>query len=113
MRRSHLLAACLCCLMSSGMAHAVPDEKTPDYEQIGRFIYGFHRAGASIDTLRDPELARNGPPTLAARAHALAEKYDAVIKADGRATDAEAQAILREASEVGAAVDAWRRSRGR
>jgi hypothetical protein len=81
----------------------------PDYERIGRFIYAFHRAGASADKLRAPDLAAQAPSELAQRARSLADHVDRILMEHANVPDAELEATLREAAAVSAAIEQWRK----
>ena len=87
--------------------HLTPDIK-PDYERIGRFIYGFARH-ADPDTLRALPAAH----PKAARGAALAARFEAVLAAwtadsdNGRpesVSDAEFEAVLKEAQDYADAM---------
>jgi hypothetical protein len=83
----------------------------PEYERVGRFIYGFHRS-VSRDALDRKTLAGQGAPTeLLLRAGRLADEFDHIVKSmksSASVPDAELDATLREAEAVGAALAAWR-----
>lgn len=79
----------------------------PYYEAIGRFIYGYHRAGISLTQLNDPELARRGPPELATRARSMAQKFDWILNGEIKPPEAELQEILREAVAISAEIRSW------
>lgn len=120
MRHSWFVLAAVCCLLPAGAAQAQAAGEVParekravdEYERMGRFIYAFHRAGVSTEQLTDPVLARRGPPELAQRAGALAERFDQVVKQRAAVPDEELAATLREARAVGAAIALWRRGEG-
>ena len=116
MRHSSFVLAAVCGLLLAGGAQgqAASDVPPPaqravnEYERMGHFIYAFHRAGVSTEQLTDPVLARRGPPELAQRAAALADKFDQLVKQRAAVPDEELAATLREARAVGAAIALWR-----
>ena len=93
-----------------GMAKQTP--KAPYYEAVGRFIYAYHREGVSLKVLNNLELARRGPPELAARAHAIAQKFDWILHGEITPPEAELNDILREAVAVSAAIREWQQGAG-
>lgn len=84
---------------------AAPDPRAgaPEYERVGRFIYGFHRFVAR-DDLDRRALAGKVPKELLLRAGALADEFGHIVHDSARVPDAEMQATLREAEAVGAAL---------
>ncbi len=82
-------------------------ETMPQYERLGRLIYGFHR-WVNPTRLRDPQAL---PPVFAERGRALVARFDAALavspEGDGFAvTDAEIVAILIEAEAFARAMSA-------
>lgn len=92
-----------------GSKPAAADQSTSVayYEVIGRFIYGYHRAGISLTQLNDPELARRGPPELATRARSMAQKLDWILHGEVKPPEAELQEILGEAVAISAEIRSW------
>jgi hypothetical protein len=88
----------------------------PEYERVGRFIYGFHRS-VSREALDRKTLAGQGAPAeLLLRAGRLADEFDHIVtsmKSSAGVPDAELDATLREAQAVGAALAAWREGSAR
>lgn len=79
------------------------------YEVLGRFIYGYHREGISLEQMNDPDLARRGPPELAARARSMAQKFDWILHGEIKPPDAELKETLHEAVAISAAIRQWQR----
>jgi len=90
---------------------ATPDTP-PDYERVGRFIYGFHRIVARDALERKTLAAQHAPNELLLRAGALADEFDHIVQRSARVPDAEIDATLREAAAVQAALAAWRGDAG-
>jgi hypothetical protein len=87
---------------------AAKRDGAPDYERVGRFLYGFQR---SISQARlDPEslAAQHAPDELQARARRLGDEFFRIVESGVQVPDAALEATLREAAEVNAAVAAWR-----
>jgi hypothetical protein len=82
----------------------------PDYERVGRFLYGFQRIVASDDLDRKALAAQHAPPDLLMRAGRLADEFERIVQGGLRAPDAQLEATLREAAAVHAALAAWRAS---
>jgi hypothetical protein len=82
----------------------------PDYERIGRFLYGFQRIVTPDDLDRQALAAQHAPADLLFRAGRLADEFDRIVQGGLRAPDAQFEATLREAAEVHAALQAWRGS---
>jgi hypothetical protein len=99
-----------------GRDTAKTQDGVPDYERIGRFLYGYQRimARAAID--RKTLVAQHAPAELLLRAGRLMDEFERITDRLGQnhaaVPDAQLDATLREAGEVAAAVDAWRRSAG-
>lgn len=84
------------------------EDTMPEYERVGRFIYGFHR-GVPRDALDSKTLAGQGAPVeLLLRAGRLADEFDRIVQKHASVPDAQLDATLREAADVGAALAAWR-----
>lgn len=81
------------------------------YEVVGRFIYAYHREGVTLKQFKDPELARGGPPELAARARGMAQKFDWILNGEIKPPEAELNDILREAVSISSAIKAWQGAR--
>lgn len=81
------------------------------YEVLGRFIYGFHREGVSLKQFKDPELARRGPPELAARARGMAQKFDWILNGEIKPPESELKDLLREAVSISTAIKQWQGAR--
>ena len=77
------------------------------YEVLGRFIYAYHREGVSLKQFKDPELARGGPPELAARARGMAQKFDWILNGEIKPPEPELKELLREAVSIGTAIKEW------
>jgi hypothetical protein len=92
---------------ASSMA-ATERDATPDYERIGRFIYGFHRILPRQDLDRKTLAAQHAPAELLLRVGKLADELDHVVSDGANPPDAELDATLREALAVNAALAAWR-----
>lgn len=84
----------------------------PDYERIGRFLYGFQRIVAREALERKTLAAQHAPTELLLRAGRLADEYDHIAKRGADVPDAEIEATLREAAAVRAALVAWRGDAG-
>jgi hypothetical protein len=80
----------------------------PDYERVGRFLYGFQRIVAADDLDRKSLAAQHAPAELLKRAGRLADEFDRIVQGGVRAPDAQLDATLREAAAVHAALAAWR-----
>jgi len=80
----------------------------PDYERVGRFIYGFHRIVARNALERKTLAAQHAPHDLLLRAGQLADEYDHIARHGADVPDAEIEATLREAAAVRAALALWR-----
>jgi hypothetical protein len=89
---------------------AASRDGAPDYERVGRFLYGFQRIVAQADLDRKTLAAQQAPPDLVSRAGRLADEFDRIVQGGLRAPDAQLEATLREAAEVSAALAAWRNS---
>jgi hypothetical protein len=88
----------------------------PEYERVGRFIYGFHRSVSRDDLDRKTLAGQGAPNELLLRAGRLADEFDRIVnsmKNSAGIPDAELDAALREAADVGAALAAWRKGAGR
>jgi hypothetical protein len=85
------------------------DAHRADYQRIGNFIYGFYRwvPREDLDVAPGRPLAlRHAPPDLVARARALADAFDRIMRANGAVPDEEMDAALHEAAAVGAILRA-------
>jgi hypothetical protein len=91
---------------AAAVGRQIPE--APYYEVLGRFIYGYHREGVSLEQMNDPELARRGPPELATRARNMARQFDWILHGEIKPPEAELNDILREAVAISAAIREWR-----
>jgi hypothetical protein len=87
---------------------AAARESAPDYERVGRFIYGFYRIVPRDDLDIKALAAQHAPDPLLLRARLLADEYERIVKNFASTPDAEIDATLHEAGEVHAALQAWR-----
>nr|WP_314543417.1 hypothetical protein [uncultured Massilia sp.] len=79
------------------------------YQRIGKFIYAFYRI-VSADELKRIAYSDDTPTALATRAGKLAQRFDDILAAQARVSDADIDATLREAVDVAAALADWRRA---
>jgi hypothetical protein len=87
-------------------APSVSAEPGPDYERIGRFIYGFQRVMPRDQLDRKTLAARQLPPGLLLRAGDLADEFDHIV-ASNTVAEAELEATLSEAVAVQKLLAAW------
>jgi hypothetical protein len=92
---------------------AASRDAAPDYERVGRFIYGFQRIVAQADLDPKALAAQQAPAELQQRARLLADEFDRIVQGGLRAPDAQLEATLREAAEVSGALAAWRDGQAR
>jgi hypothetical protein len=88
-------------------------ESVPDYERVGRFIYGFHRILSRDDLDRKALSAQHAPTELLLRVGRLADEFDRIVRSGVAVTDLQLDLTLREAEAVRAALVAWRDSSAR
>jgi hypothetical protein len=81
---------------------------TPDYERVGRFIYGFYRIVSRDDLDRKALAAQHAPDELLLRVGRLADEFDRIVERGAAVPDLQLDLTLREAEAVHAAVAAWR-----
>jgi hypothetical protein len=89
---------------------AVVRDGTPDYERVGRFIYGFHRILSLNDLDRKTLAAQHAPAELLLRVGRLADEFDRIVQHSAAMSDLQLDLTLREAEAVNAALAAWRDS---
>jgi hypothetical protein len=89
---------------------AASRDAAPDYERIGRFVYGYQRLVAQADLDPKSLAAQHAPPDLQLRARRLTDEFDRIVQGGLRAPNAQLEATLREATEVSATLAAWRNS---
>ncbi len=87
---------------------AARHDDVPDYERVGRFLYGFQRIVGSDELDRKSLAAQRAPADLLIRVGRLADEFDRIVQGGVRAPDAQLDATLREAAAVHAALAAWR-----
>lgn len=90
----------------------VQHEGAPDYERIGRFIYGLQRIIVSGEIDRKTLAAQHAPDDLLYRAGRLEEEFDRIFQNHQNVPDPEMAAALREAAALKAALQAWRSKAG-
>lgn len=99
-----------------GRDTATAPDGAPAYERIGRFLYGYQRIVGAAGIDRKTLVAEHAPAELLLRAGRLMDEFERMTDRLGQnhaaVPDAQLDATLREAGEVAAAVDAWRRSAG-
>jgi hypothetical protein len=97
-----------------GGATANTHDGVPDYERIGRFLYGYQRIVARAGIDKKALVEQHAPAELRLRAGLLIDEFDRIVDRIGRnqaaVPDVQLDATLREASEVAAALEAWRHS---
>lgn len=99
-------------LAQRGDAMGTTTDTPPDYERVGRFIYGFHRIVARNELERKTLAAQHAPRELLLRAGQLADEFDHILERSARVPDAEIEATLREAAVVQASLTTWRGAAG-
>jgi hypothetical protein len=97
-------------LAGAATTTAASRDATPDYERVGRFLYGYQRLVAQADLDPKSLAAQHAPADLQLRARRLTDEFDRIVQGGVRAPDAHLDATLREAAEVSAALAAWRNS---
>jgi hypothetical protein len=98
-----------------GVAQQVRDaapEAAPDYERIGRFLYGYQRLITAPDLSPEALAAEHAPDDLRRRAARLAAEYEHIVQDHFSAPQAQLDAVLREAAALQAALAAWRSGAG-
>lgn len=91
---------------------AAQHDGAPDYERLGRFIYGLQRIIVSGEIDRKTLAAQHAPDQLLYRAGRLEDEFDRIYRNHQNVPDPEMAAALREAIALKAALQAWRSSAG-
>lgn len=91
---------------------AAQHEGAPDYERIGRFIYGLQRMIVSGGIDRKTLAAQHAPDELLYRAGRLEDEFNRIFQNHQNVPDPEMAAALREAIALKAALQAWRSKAG-
>jgi hypothetical protein len=87
-------------------------DAAPDYERIGRFLYGYQRLITAPDLSPEALAAQHAPDDLRRRAARLAAEYEHIVQDHFSAPQAQLDAVLREAAALQAALAAWRSGAG-
>jgi hypothetical protein len=87
-------------------------EDAPDYERIGRFLYGYQRLMTQQDLRPEVLAAEHAPSDLRWRAARLAAEHEDIVQHAASAPQAQLDAVLREAAALQAALAAWRSGAG-
>jgi hypothetical protein len=98
-----------------GVAQQVRDatpEAAPDYERVGRFLYGYQRLMTLHDLDPKALAAEHAPDDLRMRAARLAAEHEDIVQHATSAPQAQLDAVLREAAALQAAHAAWRSGAG-
>jgi hypothetical protein len=91
-------------------------DATPDYERIGRLIYGLQRMQVQGDLDRQALAAQHAPDQLLMRAGRLGDEFERMLKEPGnaiRVPNEKIDAALREAASLHAALETWRNGAAR
>jgi hypothetical protein len=91
-------------------------DTTPDYERIGRLIYGLQRLQAQGDLDRRALATQHAPAQLLMRAGRLGDEYERMLKEPREARripDQKIDAALAEAAALHAALETWRHGAAR